>query len=302
MKVKQISDFYLLAKEQSIKRMVIVNGIDEHSIEAAEQVRLTGIAEIIITGNEVLIVKTCRKLGIDPENFRVIAVKNEEEAAVEAVKLVAAGNADFIMKGLINTDKFVRAILNKNYGLLPPNGLLSHVAVIENKSYHKLLIASDVAIIPYPTLPQKTMMVNYLIQVANTLGIKLPKVAIIAPTEQVLESIPACVDAAKLKQLALEGVIQGGLVDGPMALDVALDKESAAIKNIRSEVAGDADCLLFPNIDAGNVFYKTNTKLCHSEQAAIVVGAKVPVVLSSRGDSVQTKLNSMVLAALMCNK
>jgi phosphate butyryltransferase len=206
------------------------------------------------------------------------------------------------MKGLINSDVFIRAILNKKFGLLPPGGLLGHVAIIDNKSYHKLLIVSDVAVIPYPTLAQKIILVNYLIRVAVSLGINSPKVALLAPTEQVLESIPACVDAAKIKQMYLDGEFKGGIIDGPMAIDVALDKESAMIKNIHSEVAGDADCLLFPNIDAGNIFYKMNSKLCQSEQAAIMVGAKVPVVLSSRGDSAQTKLNSIVLAALMSNQ
>ena len=299
MKIKQLSGLFLLAKGLPVRKMVIVNGIDDHSIEAAEQARQSGIAEIIITAEPDLIRQACLRLNIAIENFHIVPVKNEEEAAQKAVSMVNSGAADFIMKGLINTDKFIRAILNKEFGLLPPNGLLSHVAIIENPAYHKLLIVSDVAIIPYPGLKEKITMINYLIQVAGTLGISRPKVALITPTEQVLKSIPACVDAAELKLLAVKGEIKGAVIDGPMAIDVALDKESAAIKNIHSKVAGDADCLLFPNIDAGNVFYKMNTILCHSAQAAVVVGAKAPIVLSSRGDSAQTKLNSIVMAALM---
>jgi phosphate butyryltransferase len=302
MKLKYLSGLIPLAKEQPVRKMVIVNGTDAHSIEAAEQARQLGIAEAIITGEKDKFLQTCSNLNINPDNFELVPVSSVEEAALEAANLANNGTADFIMKGLINSDLFIRAILNRKFGLLPAGGLLGHVAIIENPAYHKLLLVSDVAVIPYPTLAQKIILVNYLIQVAVTLGINLPKVALLAPTEQVLESIPSCVDAAKIKQMYLDGEIKGGTIEGPMAIDVALDKESAAIKNIFSEVAGDADCLLFPNIDAGNIFYKMNSKLCQSEQAAIIVGAKVPVVLSSRGDSAQTKLNSIVLAALMSNQ
>ena len=202
------------------------------------------------------------------------------------------------MKGLLSTDKYLRALLNKEYGLLPPKGVLSHVTVMQIQNYHKLLVIGDVAIIPYPDLAQKIIITGYLIRTAHSLGIESPKVALIAATEQVLPGIPACTDAAIIAKMAERGQISGGLVDGPMALDVALDKESAAIKKIESPVAGDADCLLFPNIDAGNVFYKMGTRLYRSEQAAIVVGARVPVVLSSRSDTMQTKLYSIALAAL----
>jgi phosphate butyryltransferase len=203
------------------------------------------------------------------------------------------------MKGLISSDKYMRAILNKEAGLLPPGGVLSHVSVIDNPNYHKLLIASDVAIIPYPTVLQKIAMTHYLKQMALDLGISRPKIALITPTEQVLPVLVSCTDAVEIMKAAEDGRFEPAIVYGPMALDVAIDIESAQIKGISSEVAGDADCLLFPNIDAGNVFYKMNTKLCGANQAAVVMGATVPVVLSSRGDSIRTKLNSIALAALL---
>lgn len=142
-------------------------------------------------------------------------------------------------------------------------------------------------------------MTNYLKQMALDLGIVRPKIALIAPTEQVLPSLISCVDAVEVMKAAETGMFDPALVFGPMALDVAIDSESAEIKGITSEVAGDVDCLLFPNIDAGNVFYKMNTKLCNADQAAVVMGATAPVVLSSRGDSIRTKLNSIALAALL---
>jgi len=193
----------------------------------------------------------------------------------------------------------MKVILNKDFGLLPPKGVLSHVTVMDNPGYHKLLIVSDVAIIPYPDLGQKIIMTGYLIHTARLLGIETPKVAIIAATEQVLPAIPACTDAAILSKMADRGFFKNAIVDGPLSFDLAIDKESAEIKNVHSPVAGDADCLLFPNIDTGNLFYKMSTRMCRSEQAAIGAGAKVPIILTSRGDTMLTKLYSIALAVLL---
>ena len=181
-----------------------------------------------------------------------------------------------------------------------PSGkpVLSHVSVFEIPTYHKLLITSDVAVIPAPDFKQKTAIVNYVINTAHTLGIECPKVALIAATEQMLVGMPACVDAALISTMNRRGQIKGAVVEGPLAMDVAIDKESAQIKKVNSEVAGDADCLVWPFIEAGNVFYKTATKFAGAELAAMVVGAKVPCILSSRGDSIQTKTYSIALACL----
>ncbi len=294
-----MNDILTELKGRSPKRLVAVNAVDDHTLDAVNTAVDGGIVEAVLTGDPDKITGTCLSLGIDPGKFTIEPAPSEDLAAMKGVELVSSGKADIMMKGLLSTDKFMRAILNKEYGLLPPKGVLSHVTVVENQNYHKLLIIGDVAIIPYPDLSQKIVMTGYLIRTAQALGIALPKVALIAATEQVLAAIPACTEAAVISKMAERGQIPGALVDGPMALDVAIDKESAEIKKIASPVAGDADCLLFPNIDAGNVFYKMSARMCRSEQAAIVVGARVPVVLSSRGDSMQTKLYSIALAALL---
>jgi len=182
--------------------------------------------------------------------------------------------------------------------LMKPGAMLSHVTVMETPNYHKLLVIGDVAIIPAPELKEKMAITQYLITMAHALGIEKPKVALLAATEQVMPKMPACVDAALISKMADRGQIKDAFVEGPLALDVAIDKESARIKKLNNEVAGDADCLVFPNIESGNVFYKANTKLAKGEQGAIVVGAKVPAVLSSRGDSIKTKLYSIALAAI----
>lgn len=297
--IRTIADVLRHAQRREKKKMVLVNGIDRHSLEAAYQALEMGLVEVLITGPAGLINDRCREARLDSSGFTIISAEDDLQAAQEAARLVSAGKADLMMKGLISSDKYMRALLNKEFRLLTPGSILSHVAVIENPNYHKLLIVSDVAVIPYPNLQQKAAMIHSLIRTAKALGIAMPRVALIAPTEQVSEALPATTDAALLVRMARQGQFAGATVDGPMALDVAVDAESAAIKGIQSPVAGEADCLLFPNIDAGNVFYKMSTKLSLSRQAAVVVGALAPAVLSSRGDSTETKLNSIALASLL---
>ncbi len=258
-----------------------------------------GLVEGILVGDTEVIKKVCEEHGYDASVFRIVHETNDVKCAEKAVELVRNGEADVIMKGLVSTDKYMRAILNKEKGLLPPKATLSHVAVMENPNYHKLLIVSDCAIIPCPDLDQKIAIVKYVTKTARALGIETPKVAMIAPTEQVLPKVQSAVDAAIIAKMGERGQIPGAVIEGPVALDVAIDKEAAEIKKIRSVVAGDADCLVFPNLESGNVFYKTNSKLGNARIGAILMGAKVPSVLSSRGDSVDTKLNSIALAAIL---
>jgi phosphotransacetylase len=299
MKLERIADIFEYTQSLKKKILITVNAMDGHSLEAISEAVNLGIVSSVVTGDKSVILQQCAALHIDSGIFQIIHAETDDEAAKLGVELAKQSPECILMKGLISSDKFMRAILNKELGLLPPGGVLSHVAVIDNPNYHKLLIVSDVAIIPYPSIAQKIAMTQYLRRMAMNLGITRPKIAIIAPTEQVLPSLVSCTDAVEIMKATENGQFEPAIVFGPMALDVAIDQESAQIKNITSEVAGDADCLLFPNIDAGNVFYKTNTKLCHAQQAAVVMGANVPVVLSSRGDSIQTKLNSIALAALL---
>jgi len=299
MKLERLADLFVYTKSLRKRTLIAVNAVDLHSLEAISEAIKLGIVSGVVTGNRDEILRLCMAHQIDHQSFQIIHAETEEDAAMLAINQVKQISGSILMKGLISSDKFMRAILNKEAGLLPQENVLSHVSVIDNPNYHKLLIVSDVAIIPYPTIPQKIAMVFYLTKMAVDLGITHPKVALIAPTEQVLPSLVSCTDAVEVMKAAEDGRFEPATVFGPMALDVAIDLESAQIKGISSEVAGDADCLLFPNIDAGNVFYKTNTKLCYADQAAVVMGANVPVVLSSRGDSIQTKLNSIALAALL---
>lgn len=298
MAITKLNQLIDLVKEKGKKKLVAAYANDAHTIEAVNHAVDMGIIDAILTGDEATIRNVCSELNIDANKFEIIQEADETKAAVLAVKLINEGRGDILMKGLVSTDKYMRALLNKETGLMNKNGTLTHIAVFENPNYHKLLIASDCAIIPQPDLKQKGIIVNHLINTAHKIGIEKPKVALIAATEQV-NSMPACVDAAILSKMADRGQIKGAYVEGPLALDVAIDMESAEIKKINSPVAGDADCLLFPNIESGNVFYKACSKFDKSEIAANVMGARVPCVLSSRGDTALTKLYSIALAAIL---
>ena len=256
-----------------------------------------GIVEATLVGDEPTIKKVCGDLGVDVSQFALVHEPVDVKAVAKAVQLINEGQGDVLMKGLVTTDKYMRGILNKDCGLLPPKAVLSHVVVLEVPSYHKLLVLGDVAIIPAPDFKQKLAIVNYVVRAARTLGVEMPKVALLAATEQMSVGMQACVDAALIAKMGERGQISGAVLDGPLALDVAIDKEAAEIKKLRSEVAGDADCLVFPNIESGNIFFKTCTKFAGAQLGAMVVGAKVPCVLTSRGDSVQSKLYSIALAA-----
>jgi len=297
--MNRFKDLLEAARKQPEKRLVVVNGVDENTLEALNDAVEMGFVKPILTGSKQRILDKLSTLHIDTNKYQIIDSKSSKEATEAAVQLVHDGGADLIMKGMVSTDKFMKVLLKKEYGLLPSRATLSHIAVMDNPNYHKLLIFSDAGVIPYPDLKQKILMTQYLIQAAQRLGITDPKVAVIAPTEQIIISIQSCMDGATIAKMSEHGQIEGGMVDGPMALDVAINRTAAEIKGFTSPVTGDADCLLFPNIDAANVFYKSNSKLCKAEMAGIIAGAKVPAVVSSRGDSEKTKLNSIALASLI---
>ena len=297
MNISRLDQIIDLVKAKPKKRLVAAFANDEHTIEAVNHAVEMGIVEATLVGDESKIKEVCSQLKIDVAKFKIVCEKDEVKAATRACELINNGEGDVLMKGLLPTDKYMRAILDKEKGLTPPNAILTHVAVIENPNYAKLLVASDCAIILNPDLKQKQAILKYLIGVAKAIGVEKPKVALIAATEQMSPAMQACVDAAIISKMAARGQIKGAEVEGPLSLDVALDVEAAQIKGMTDGVAGNADCLLFPNIESGNVFYKCCTKFNKAEVGAILVGAKVPCVLSSRGDSAKTKLYSIAVAA-----
>ena len=293
--IKHLDDIVAAAKERGKKKMIVAYGQDTHSIGATDMAIKAGIAEVTLVGDPDEIKKSCEAGGVDMNQYTIIAEKSDVKAVEIAVKAVHNGEYDVLMKGVVPTDKYMRGILNKEWGLLPPKKTLSHITVLEVPAYHKLLTVSDVAVIPQPEFAQKKDIANYLV---STLGIERPKVALIAPSEQVLPKVPSSAEAALLAVMGQRGQLGKADFDGPLALDVAIDPESVKIKKLSGPVAGDADCLLFPNIESGNVFFKACSKFGGAELAAMVAGTTAPCVLTSRGDSTKTKLYSIALACL----
>ena len=297
--IKKLDDIFEVLKSRPAKRLVGAYVCDSHTLGAISQAVNLGLIKATVVGDEELIKKASKEENIDISKIDIVHEPVDVKAAAKAVAMINNGEGDLLMKGLLSTDKYMRAILNKENGLVPPKAVLSHVSVMQTPKYHKLLIVGDVAVIPAPDFKQKVAITKYLINTAHGMGIENPKVAILAATEQVSPKMEACVDASVIAKMGERGQIGKATIDGPLSLDLAIDQESVDIKGIKSPVAGDADCIVFPNIESGNVFYKANTKLCDAQLGAFVAGAKCPCILSSRGDSVKTKLYSIGLAALL---
>ncbi len=297
--ITRLSQIVEAARTRGRKRLAVAYGNDEHTLRAVYDAWREGLVEPTVFGDKAKVLEVCAACGIDPEIFTIIDEKSDVRCVEMAVSLVATGGADVLMKGLVSTDKYMRGILNKEAGLFPPKGTLSHVSVVELPGRDRLLCVADVAVIPLPDFKQKTVLIKYLGNIAASLGVETPRIACIAPSEQVLPNVISSSEAAILAKMGDRGQLGDVIVDGPLSLDVALYEESAREKKVKgSAVAGRADCLLFPNIESGNVFFKAATHMGGAEIAAMVVGTKVPCVLTSRGDTTTTKLYSIALACL----
>ena len=297
--MKHLQEIVEAAQARGSKRLAVAYGQDSHTIEAVYDAYKEGLVQPMLFGDKAVIEQVCNDLNIDSTVFTIVDEKNDVKAATLAVKAVAEGEADILMKGTLPTDKYMRAILNKEIDLCPPKAVLGHVSVFEWAGYHKLLLASDIAIIPLPDFKQKISLIGYMAKVASALEITTPKIGCIAAMELV-NPLPAMTEAAIISKMADRGQLGNVIVDGPLSLDVALFKEVAEHKKVKgSAVAGDVDGLLFPNIESGNVFFKSVSHLAGGELAAVVMGAKVPCVLTSRGDSAASKKYSIALACLL---
>jgi len=286
-------------KSKPPRRLAVACGEDPHTIEAVGRACREGLVKAVLTGAKAKIEKVAAENKVDAGLFTIIDEPDPMKALAKAVARIRAGESDFLMKGLLDSSYYVRAIIDKDKGLLKPGKLLSHICVIQVPTWKKLLVCADAAVIPYPDLEAKVQILNYCIDAVRKLGIEKPKAAIICAVEKVNLKMQPTVDAAILSKMAERGQFKGALVDGPLAMDLAISKESAAIKGITSEVAGDADILLFPTIETANVFFKTCSFLAKGETAAVVAGADCPCVLTSRSDSEDTKFYSIAVGALL---
>jgi len=298
--IKSFKEVLQMVKSKQMKKVAVAVAQDEPVLEAIRDAKLQGIADAILVGNKTLIEKVATKIDMDITDFEIINEVDIKKAALKAVELVSTGKADMVMKGLTDTANFLRAVLNKEIGLRT-GGLMSHIGVFEIPGYDRLIFITDAAFNMYPDLKAKIDIVNNAVKVAHAVGIELPKVAPICAVEVVNPDMPATVDASILSKMNERGQIKGCIIDGPLAIDNAISVEAAAHKGISGKVAGQADILLMPNIEAGNVMYKTLTYTTNSKNGGILVGTAAPVILTSRADSHEAKMYSIALAALVAN-
>ncbi|MCR5798482.1 MAG: phosphate butyryltransferase [Lachnospiraceae bacterium] len=285
-----------------IKKLAVAVAQDKPVLEAVKLAKERGIANAILVGDEDQIRSIGAEIGMNMDDYRIIDEKDVVEASLKAVKLVHDGEADMYMKGILPTGTFLKSVLNKEVGLRTGKPL-SHVCVFEIPALDKLLFLTDVAFMPYPTLDDKKCMIDYTVDVAKACGVDDPKVAVLAAVETVNEKMPCTVEAAELSKMNDNGEITGCVVDGPLSLDIALYKEAAEEKNaLDRKVAGDADILVFPDIHAGNLVYKTMVHMVDCKNGNILTGTKAPVILTSRSDSVEVKINSIALAAVVAEQ
>lgn len=282
--------------------MAVAAGEDPATIDAIARAVTEGLIRAILIGKQPQVEEIAKTHSRDFLGMiEIMHADTEQQAAELAVRMVNENRADFLMKGLVSTSTLIKAILNKEYGLMPRHGLLSHVAVMEVATYPKLILFSDPAVIPNPTMDEKVQILNYAIGIAHSLGIELPKAALVSAVEKISFKLQSSIDAAVIKAMAERKQIEGAIVDGPLALDVALSSYHCKIKGLESPINGEADILLFPNIETANTFYKTLTILAHGRSASVIVGAKAPAVVASRGDDDNTKFYSIVLGARMAS-
>ncbi|MDW7662344.1 MAG: phosphate butyryltransferase [Bacillota bacterium] len=296
--IKNFEELIKLAIEKGPKKVAVACAQDEDALKAIKAAYDKGIIKGILVGDTDLIKSISEEIGLDLKDFELIHITDMAEASLKAVSMVSSGEADLVMKGLVDTSIILKAVLNKEVGLRTGN-VLSHVAVFDVPTYHKILTVTDAAMNIAPDLMAKKQIIENALHVTKALDIDMPNVGVITAKEKVTESMPATVDAGELVKMNQEGLIKDCKVGGPFALDNAVSKEAAEIKGIKDPMAGDVDILLCPTIEAGNVLYKALNFLGNARSAGIIVGAKAPIILTSRADSDDSKLNSIALGVLM---
>ncbi len=281
------------------KTLSVACAQDKPVLEAVKAAKEKGIANSILVGDEDKIREIAKEINMDLSDFKIIDEKDIVAASLKAVSLVHNGEADMYMKGILDTKTFLKSLLDKEVGLRTGKPL-SHVCAFEIKGYDHLFFLTDVAFMTYPTLEDKVAIIENTVKVCNACGIDMPKVAPLAAVEVVNPKMPVTVEAAELTKMNEEGKITGCIVDGPLSLDLAIDPEAAKHKNATDrKIQGDADILLFPDIHAGNLVYKALVHTADCKNGCILTGTSAPAILTSRSDTMEVKLNSIALAAVV---
>jgi phosphate butyryltransferase len=280
-------------------RVAVAWAQDINTIGAINKAVLKGIIEAVLIGNPDEIRKTCEAEGIDDNVFTLVKSENENQASYEAVRLTKNGDADIVMKGLVGTDKFLKAIMDKENGLMIPNAVLSYVCALEIPAYQKLLFITDPAVIPFPDLDQKIAMARYAIEMARKFGIRKPKIALIGASEKMSRHFHSSEEYSIMCKMADRNQIQDCIMDGPLDIFLACEKKSLDIKGVDSPVEGEADILLFPSLESSNPFYKGLMLFANGELAGLLRGTRKPVIVMSRSESEKSKYFCIALSCLM---
>ena len=297
MEYKSFDD--LIKKVQNLdskKKVAVVSAQDEHTLEAVFKAKKDNIVEPILIGNKKKIIEILSRLHESVLEESIINVESDSEAAEKAVELINENKADFIMKGKIQTADLLRAVVNKENGLRTGK-VMSHIVIHEIPTYHKLLAVTDGGMMMYPSLDEKKQILENAVSTFLTLGYENPKVAVLAAVETVNPKMQESVDADMLKKMNIKGEIKNCIVEGPISYDLTMSKESASIKGFVSPVTGEADIIVVPNITVGNVLGKSLVYSAGAKMAGFIVGAKVPIVLTSRGSTSEEKYLSLALSA-----
>ncbi|MFO7853017.1 MAG: phosphate acyltransferase [Bacteroidota bacterium] len=290
-------------KNKKVKpKLVVTWAQDENTLGAVEKAVRENMIDAYLYGDRPVIEETASEMGLDLTLLNIQHVDNEAEAAKQTVRMVKTGGADILMKGLIGTDKFLKAVLDKENGLMKPKAVLSYVCAVDVPAYHKLLFITDTAVLPFPDLDQKVAMAEYAIEMAGKFGIKKPKVALIGASEKMSKHFQNAIDYAIMCKMAERGQISPCIMDGPLDIFLACDKKSVEIKGVDTPVGGDADILLFPSLESCNPFYKGLMLFGGGELAGMLMGTEVPVVLMSRSESEKSKFFCIALSCLMAEK
>lgn len=289
------------AKRRGSKKLAVACAGDESVLSAVEMAREAGLIEAVLLGDRAEIDRAAEAASVDLSRYEIMDFSSKEDACKEAVGLVSSGKADFIMKGMAETATIMRAVLDRQSGLRTGKKL-SHVSVMEVPGHHKLFIITDGAMNIEPGLDEKRQIIENAVGVARSIGIEYPKVAVLCAVEKVNPKMKATLDASELVKLNISGKIRGCIVGGPLALDNAVSKRSAAVKGIEDPVAGDADILVCPDIESGNILYKSLVFLAGARSAGLIAGASAPVVLTSRSDCEAVKFNSIALGVISLGK
>jgi phosphate butyryltransferase len=280
-------------------RIAVAWAQDSNTIGAVNKAVINGFADALMIGKPAEIRESCRSAGIDEKRFTIIASDNESQASRDAVKLVRNGGADIVMKGLVGSDVFLRAVMDRENGLMLADATLSYVGAIGIPAYHKLLFITDPAVIPFPDLDQKIAMAGYAIDMAGKFGIDRPKIALIGASEKMSRHFSNNTDYAVMCKMADRGQLKNCVMDGPLDIFLACDRKSVEIKGVETAINGDADILLFPSLESSNPFYKGLMLFASGELAGLLRGTSKPVVLMSRSESEISKYYCIALACLM---